>query len=82
MKAPRQLGRDLSDGEARRTLADLMKSRIVLIAICRRCKNRRLLFPGHLIARGESLTVADLRPRLRCSRCGGYGTANLHEATR
>ena len=70
------------DDDGRRTLADLMQRKIALVAICRRCKHRRLLLPGQLAGREETLTIADLRRRLRCSQCGGYGTANLHEATR
>jgi len=85
MKQPqhtRQGNRHARDADARRTLGDLIKGKIALVAICRRCKHRRLLFPGQLASRGESLTIVELRRRLRCSRCGGYGTANLHEATR
>jgi hypothetical protein len=67
----------------RRTLGDLMKHKTALVAICRRCKHRRLLFPAALAAQlGESSKVLDLRKRLRCGGCRGYGTANLHESTR
>jgi hypothetical protein len=85
MKQPHQmhLGNRYARGnDGRRTLADLMQRKIALVAVCRRCKHRRLLLPGQLAGREETLTIADLRRRLRCSQCSGYGTANLHEATR
>ncbi len=34
--------------QARRTLGDLIASRSALVAICQRCKHRRLLFPAVL----------------------------------
>jgi hypothetical protein len=56
---------------------------MALVAICRRCKHRRLLFPAGLAERlGKTFTVVELRKRLRCGGCRGYGTANLHESTR
>jgi hypothetical protein len=71
------------DAEERRTLGDLMQRKTALVAICRRCKHRRLLFPGALAPElGENFKVMDLRKRLRCGNCRGYGTANLHESSR
>jgi hypothetical protein len=41
-----------------------------------------LLFPAALaLELGESFRVMDLRKRLRCGNCRGYGTANLHESS-
>jgi hypothetical protein len=69
--------------EARRTLGELINRKAALVAICRRCKHRRLLFPASLASKlGEAFKVADLQKRLRCGGCRGYGTANLHESTR
>ena len=81
MKEPHRLrpgNRYLRDAEARRTLGDLMKSKTAVVAICRRCKHRRLLFPASLAERlGASFKVggvdeaAALRgvPRLRHRQC-------------
>ena len=75
--------RYMRDAEARRTLGDLVARKTALIAICRRCKHRRLLFPAALAAQfGETFKAMDLRSRLRCGNCRGYGTANLHESSR
>ena len=46
-------------------------------------QRRRLLLPAALADQlGEAFKVMDLRERLRCGGCRGYGTANLHELTR
>jgi hypothetical protein len=86
VKEPHELGpgnRYAREAEERRTLGDLINRKTTLVAICRRCKHRRLLFPAALAAQlGESLKVVDLRKRLRCGGCRGYGTANLHESSR
>ena len=86
MKEPHRLrpgNRYLRDAEARRTLGDLMKSKTALVAICRRCKHRRLLFPASLAERlGASFKVVELTKRLRCVGCRGYGTANVHKSSR
>lgn len=86
MKEPHRLrpgNRYLRDAEARRTLGDLMKSKTALVASCRRCKHRRLLFPASLAERlGASFKVVELTKRLRCVGCRGYGTANVHESSR
>jgi hypothetical protein len=68
--------------ESSRTLADLVRARMALVAVCRRCKHRRVLFPASLIPRfGEDCPAIDLRERLRCTACR-YGSANLHESSR
>jgi hypothetical protein len=64
-------------------LGDLIARKTALIAICRRCKHRRLLFPPKLAgALGEGTKVIDVQKRLRCGNCRGYGMANLHESSR
>jgi hypothetical protein len=85
MKQPHQMrpgNHYASESDAGRTLADLIEHKTALIAICRRCKHRRLLLPSQLAVHAGTVTIADLRRRLRCSQCRGHGTANLHEATR
>ena len=65
-----------------RTLGQLVGAKIALVAVCRRCKHRRVLFPAALIERyGEDLPAIALRERLRCSNCRGR-VANLHESSR
>jgi hypothetical protein len=49
------------EAEARRTLGDLIQRKAALVAICRRCKHRRLLFPAALAETlGETCKVGDL----------------------
>ena len=65
-----------------RTLGQLVQSKIALVAVCRRCKHRRLLFPANLIdGFGENFPAIELRARLRCTQCRGR-MANLHESAR
>ena len=86
MKAPHEMrpgNRYAREAEARRTLGTLISRKAALVAICRRCKHRRVLFPASLATRlGEDFKVVDLGKRLRCQKCGIYGTANIHESTR
>jgi hypothetical protein len=86
MKEPHQLrpgNRYLREAEARKTLGDLISRKTALIAICRRCKHRRLLFPAKLAGElGKGTKVVDVEKRLRCGNCRGYGMANLHESSR
>lgn len=65
-----------------RTLGELMRLKLVLVAVCRRCKHEHMLYPAALIERfGENTPAIDVRPFLRCRVCR-YGNANLHEAGR
>jgi hypothetical protein len=65
-----------------RTLGQLVESKMALVAICRRCKHRRVLFPANYLARyGEDFPAIELRERLCCSGCRGR-MANLHESSR
>jgi hypothetical protein len=66
----------------RRTLGQLLRAKLVLVAVCRRCRHERILFPAALLERfGENTPALDIRPFLRCHHCGARG-ANLHEASR
>jgi len=56
---------------------------MALVAICRRCKHQRVLYPASYIERfGGDCAAIDLRERLRCSSCGGLGQVNLYESAR
>ena len=65
-----------------RTLGQLIDSKMALVAICRRCKHQRVLYPANLIERfGADCPAIELREHLRCSSCRGR-MANLHESAR
>jgi hypothetical protein len=65
-----------------RTLGQLLDDKMALVAICRRCKHQRVLYPATYIERfGEDCPAIALRHHLRCSSCGAR-TANLHESAR
>jgi hypothetical protein len=65
-----------------RTLGQLVNAKMALVAICRRCKHQRVLFPANYILRfGEDCRAIELREHLRCSSCRGR-MANLHESAR
>jgi len=86
MKAPHEMrpgNRYAREAEARKTLGSLITRKAALVAVCRRCKHRRVLFPANLASRlGEDFKVVALGKRLKCQKCGAYGAANIHEATR
>jgi len=51
-----------------RTLRDLARAKIALVAICRRCSHRSVLFPHELAEKvGAEFPVDQLPPRLRCN---------------
>jgi hypothetical protein len=55
---------------------------MALVAICRRCKHQRVLYPAVYIERfGDDCPAIALRHLLRCSSCGARA-ANLHESAR
>jgi len=63
-----------------RTLAQLVTAKMALVAVCRRCKHRRVLYPANLIPLyGENFPAIELR--MRCTSCRGR-MANLHESSR
>ena len=82
MKKPYELrpgNRYARETGAGRTLGQLLDE-MALVAVCRRCQHRRVLFPANLSPRfGEDCPAIELRQRLRCSACR-YGSANLHES--
>jgi hypothetical protein len=65
-----------------RTLGQLVALKMALVAVCRRCKHRRVLYPAALIERfGADMPAIQVREHLRCSACR-YPSANLHESSR
>ena len=65
-----------------RTLGELARAKMALVAVCPRCKHRRVLYPAVLIEQfGEACPAISLRPRLRCSGCRRR-SPNLHESAR
>jgi hypothetical protein len=74
--------RDASERGIGRTLGQLVHEKMALVAICRRCKHRRVLYPANYIQRfGKDCPAIELRGHLRCSGCHGK-MANLHESAR
>ncbi|HWE19823.1 MAG TPA: hypothetical protein VG758_22025 [Hyphomicrobiaceae bacterium] len=86
MKQPHEMrpgNRYARQGQARRTLGDLIASKSALVAICQRCKHRRLLYAPVLASRlGENFLAADLPQHLRCAECKRHGTARVYESSR
>jgi hypothetical protein len=71
------------EGGIGRTLGQLIDERMALVAICRRCKHQRVLYPANFIERfGEHCPAIELCQHLRCSSCRTRAMANLHESTR
>jgi hypothetical protein len=67
---------------AGRTLSQLVLAKMALVAVCRRCKHWRVLYPASLtLTYGADFPAIALRKRLRCSGCGSR-SANLHESAR
>jgi hypothetical protein len=70
------------DGPSGRTLGQLIDHKMALVAICRRCKHQRVLYPVIYSERfGHDCPAIALRHHLRCSSCGARA-ANLHESAR
>jgi hypothetical protein len=86
MKQPDEMrpgNRYARQAQTQRTLSDLIASKSALVAICQRCKHRRLLFPPVLASHlGEKVLVANLSHHLRCAECKRHGTAKLYESSR
>jgi hypothetical protein len=65
-----------------RTLGQLIDSKMALVAICRRCKHQRVLYPANFVERfGAGCPAISIREHLRCGDCRGK-MANLHESAR
>jgi hypothetical protein len=66
-----------------RTIRDLARAKLALVAVCQRCRHRHLLFPLDLAERvGADFLVAELAPRLRCTACKALGVAAVHSSVR
>jgi hypothetical protein len=85
MKAPHEMRRGsryARETGAGRTLGQLLAAKIALVAVCRRCKHQRVLYPADFIPNyGTDFPAIDLRPHLRCTGCRAR-MANLHESSR
>jgi hypothetical protein len=85
MKLPHQMrpgNRYARETGVGRTLGELVRAKMALVAVCRRCKHRRLLYPANLIPQfGDDFPAIELRQRMRCSGCRGR-VVNLHESSR
>jgi hypothetical protein len=85
MKQPHEMrpgNRYARQGQARRTLGDLIASKSALVAICQRCKHRRLLYAPVLASRlGENFLVVNLPQHLRCAECNRHGAAKVYESS-
>lgn len=65
-----------------RTLGQMVLAKMALVAVCRGCKHRRVLYPASFIGRyGEDFPAIGLRKHLHCTGCRGR-MANLHETSR
>ena len=65
-----------------RTLGQLIAAKMALVAICRRCKHQRVLYPANYVERfGADFPAILIREHLRCAECRGK-MANLHESAR
>jgi hypothetical protein len=79
MRPGNQYAREQGKG---RTLGQLINSKMALVAICRRCRHQRVLYPANFIERfGEDCPAIALREYLRCRSCRSC-MANLHESAR
>jgi hypothetical protein len=66
-----------------RTLRDLAVAKVALVAVCRRCRHQKVLFPYGLAERlGADFPVDRLAPRLRCTECRALGWVTLHDSVR
>lgn len=64
------------------TRGQLLAAKMALVAVCRRCKHRAVLYPANLVDRfGTDCPSIEVRAHLRCSACR-YRSANLHESAR
>jgi hypothetical protein len=68
--------------DATRSLGELIRARIALLAVCRRCRHESIVYPFALIpSLGEHCLAGEVARRLRCSACGARA-ADLYEACR
>ena len=66
-----------------RTIRNIAREKLALVAVCQRCRHRHLLFPLDLAERlGANFLIADLAPRLRCTECKALGMAAIHPSVR
>ena len=62
------------DDLSSRSLSQLAAARVSLMAYCRRCKHRALLYPAALAEKlGPERKATEVARRLKCSECGSRG---------
>jgi hypothetical protein len=65
-----------------RTLGQMIERKMALVAVCPRCKHRRVLFSRNFIERfGADCPAIELRRHMRCTQCCARAP-NLHESAR
>lgn len=65
------------------TLRDLARAKLALVAVCKRCRHRSVLFPYSLAEKlGQHFPVGQLAQRLRCTECDALGWVTLHQSVR
>jgi hypothetical protein len=86
MKQPHEMhpgNRYARQAEARRTLRDLIASKSALVAICQRCKHRRLLFPAVLASRlGERFLLSTCRSICAAGNATAMARPKVYESSR
>ena len=61
----------------------MARAKLALVAVCKRCRHRQLLFPLDLAERlGADFLVDQLPQHLRCTDCRALGYANLQPSVR
>ena len=66
-----------------RTLRDLARAKLALVAVCQRCRHRSVLFPYSLAEKlGQHFQVSQLAQRLRCTECNALGWVTVHQSVR
>ncbi len=76
MRPGNRYARERGEG---RTLGELARAKMALVAICSHCKHRRVLYLAEQF--GEGYPAISLRLRLRCTGCRRR-SPNLHESAR
>jgi hypothetical protein len=66
-----------------RTIQDLARAKLALVAVCQRCWHRHLLFPLDVTERLDAnFPIPDVAPRLRYTECKALGMAAVHPSVR
>lgn len=67
----------------RRTLSDLARERLSLLAVCRRCKHRGVIYTAALVEQlGPDFPAVRVRERVRCTACKRSRSAVIQKVGR